>query len=430
MDPWSLAFGGTDDDEDGVGAVFDSMGNSYFIGHLQSDTDFGNGLWIHQGGADLFLVSFDPLGTLRWSRTMGNVNWERIWGLDVDTSDNIYVTGRFREALDFGAGPVSTTGSWNTYVAKYSNDGALVWFYECAMSGNDSARDLAIDASGNVLVTGFFSANMDCGGPAIPTVGGDDIYVLKLDTNGTPLWQWGGGSGADDTGISIAVDNTGNVYVTGFYAGSADFGGGALPVGGGEDIFALKLDADGNYLWSGGYGGSNTDFGRSIAVDSSGNFALTGYFLSDSIDFGDLTRNNANPGTEDGFVASFDTSNTLAWSTHFGTVDTDVGFDVAIDSNDRIHLCATYSGAVSFGGPVLPVYGAEDIAYAVYDSAGNYVDAVGVGSVLSDSCKAIAVDDFGNTLLTGGFSSSIDFGQGMLNSQGSSDVFFWRRDQL
>jgi len=189
--------------------------------------------------------------------------------------------------------------------------GDFVWAMGLGSPGFDAGSDIAVDGDGNVYTTGYFSGNVDFDpgpGTAYLTAAGywaSDIFVSKLDTNGNFVWAINMGGTGYEEGAGIAVDGNGNIYITGYFNGTSDFDPGLgvanLTSAGREDIFISKLDANGNYLWVKGMGGSEVDQGYSIAVDREGNVYTTGYFqgtadfdpgpdIADLVSAGERTR--------------------------------------------------------------------------------------------------------------------------------------------
>src|SRR5690606_28675629 len=157
------------------------------------------------------------------------------------------------------------------------------------------------DSAGNVIVAGTFAGTADFGGGALTSASlSDDVFVAKLDPAGNHLWSRRFGDAFADEGWRVAVDVNDNVVVTGHFQGSIDFGGGSLVSQGGFDVFVAKLDAMGDHLWSKRYGSSVNQFARGLDVRPGGNIAVTGFFQG-SLDFGGgtLTTN----GFYDVFVA-------------------------------------------------------------------------------------------------------------------------------
>src|SRR5262249_55883266 len=150
------------------------------------------------------------------------------------------VTGYFYGSADFGCGPL-TSIDVDIFVAKLdAKDGACQWAKRFGDAGDQEGVSVAVDGMGNVLVTGIFRDSVDFGGGALPSAGGSDIFVAKLDANGNHLWSKAFGDLNDQRAFGVAVDSTANVVITGNIKGSVDFGGGVLPSAGGSDIFVAK----------------------------------------------------------------------------------------------------------------------------------------------------------------------------------------------
>jgi hypothetical protein len=161
---------------------------------------------------------------------------------------------------------------------------------------------LFVDTSGNVYSTGYFRGTVDfdpgTGTYDLSSSGGSqDIFVSKLNSSGDFVWAKAMGGGSNDKGYGIAVDTSGNVYTTGYFQGAADFDPGAqtfdlISTEDSQDIFTSKLDTSGDFVWAKAMGGTQYEYGKGIAVDTSGNTNITGYFKG-TVDF------DPGPGTFD-----------------------------------------------------------------------------------------------------------------------------------
>jgi len=161
----------------------------------------------------------------------------------VDRSGNILVTGYFGGTIDFGGGPLNSAGNSDIFVAKFTADGSHVWSKRFGDTSEDRGSSVATDASNNVLFTGFFNGTVDFGGGPLTSAGLDDIYIAKFAADGSHLWSKRFGDTLPvDFGLSVAVDASGNVLVTGVFGGTVDFGGGPLTSAGSGDIFVLQLN--------------------------------------------------------------------------------------------------------------------------------------------------------------------------------------------
>jgi acyl-CoA thioesterase FadM len=200
----------------------------------------------------------------RWTRQLGTSGWDMGYGIAVDGSGNVYVTGETEGGLD---GNPSAGGN-DIFVVKYDSAGVKQWVRQLGTGGWDVGYGIAVDGSGNVYVTGETEGGLD----GNPSAGGNDIFVVKYDSAGVKQWVRQLGTGGWDVGYGIAVDGSGNVYVTGWTEGGLD----GNPSAGLTDIFVVKYDSAGVKQWVRQLGTSGWDVGYGIAVDGSGNVYVTG----------------------------------------------------------------------------------------------------------------------------------------------------------
>ena len=178
----------------------------------------------------------------------------------------------------------STVNSSQSSSSSQINSQSFVVYF--GNRGDDDAQDVVVDSVGNTYITGHFRQTVDFGGGNITSGGHRDIYVLKVDSTGAFEWvqTYGSTSNLADRGLDIDIDSSSNVYITGYFQGTVDFGNGDITASGGSDIFVLKLDSSGAFQWvytAGGIAGSSPsgDIGYGIAVDSSGNIYTAGVFM-------------------------------------------------------------------------------------------------------------------------------------------------------
>jgi PKD repeat protein len=250
-----------------------------------------------------------------------------------------------------------------------------------------------------------------------------------------------GGSGNDDFSRSIAVDNSGNVYTTGYFNGIADFDPGIgtynLTWGGYHDIFISKLDNNGDFVWAKRIGGASTDMGYSIAIDLSGNVYTTGYF-NGTVDFdpGAGTANLTSNGGSDIFISKLDSNGNYVWAKNMGSNSSDIGNSLAIDASGNVYSTGTFSGTADFdpgtGTFNLTSVGNVDIFISKLDSNGNFVWAKNIGGTSEDIAYSVTIDASDNVYTTGHFSGTADFdpnlGVANLISAGGYDIFVSKLD--
>ena len=200
-----------------------------------------------------------------------------------------------------------SNGYADVFVLKLDVNGNYLWAKSFGGSTNDSGQSVAVDDQGSVYVTGDFGETVDFDIVELTSNGEYDVFVLKLDVNGDCLWAKSFGSSDYDKGSSITTDNQRNIYITGEFRGTVDFGSidntTEFTSNGAQDIFVLKLDGNGDYLWAKSFGGSSTDVGSSITIDNEGDSYITGLF-SRTVDFDSSTSTTelTSNGTYDMFI--------------------------------------------------------------------------------------------------------------------------------
>jgi hypothetical protein len=358
----------------------------------------------------------------QWVEQAGGIGNDYGRSITIDSSGNSYITGYFYGTASFGSTTLTTTGSGavDIFVAKLDSSGNWLWAKQAGGNNWDVGFGIATDSSGNSYVTGFFAESASFGSTTLTSSGGEDIFVAKLDSSGNWLWAKQAGGTGLDIGYGIATDSSGNSYVTGFFAESASFGSTTLTSSGGEDIFVAKLDSSGNWLWAKQAGGTSPDYGWGIAIDSSENSYVTGYFEG-TASFG--TTNLTSSGVQDIFIAKLDSSGNWLWVKQAGGNNWDVGFGIATDSSGNSYITGLFAEFASFGSTTLTSSGQDDIFVAKLDNNGNWLWVKQAGGISSDEGFAITTDSSENSYVTGYYQGTASFGSIELTSSGGNDIF-------
>jgi hypothetical protein len=253
-----------------------------------------------------------------------------------------------------------------------------------------------------------------------------EILLAKYSPDGVLLWM--NRFAGTGTGNAVAIDGNDEIVIIGKYSGTVDFGGGPLSAATGwEDVFVAKYSADGDHLWSQGFGGEYNDSGLGIAVDSLDDVIITGVFRG-TIDFGSEPWTTITSWT-DIFMAKLDGGNGMhLWSTQFGGKGQDVSNGIATDDSGNIVLVGSFDGSygytVDFGGGAITSSGGVDTFVAKFSSNGTHLWSKGFGGSKSDTAKSVAVNDSGDLSIIGYFYDTADFGGGALTAEGYySDIF-------
>jgi hypothetical protein len=419
---WSKRFGSVGD-QDGIGVAVDAAGNVVIAGLFWGTVDFGGGPLTSSGDWDLYVAKFDAAGNHLWSRRFGDASGQLARAMCLDPQGNILFAGHFYGSVDFGGGPITSAGDADVFVAKLDPDGHHIWSYAFGDAGNQLAYAVAVDNSDNVILSGHFEGKFDFGDGPLISAGSTDIYIAKFDSAGNILWSESFGDAATQQTFSVAVDDAGNIISAGRLYGSADFGGGPLTSAGASDIYVAKFDGDGNHLWSQRYGDVDDQVASAVKVDSKGDVLVAGDFVG-QVDFGGGVLTNG--GWYNAFVVKFDSSGGHIWSQGFGQTGLQSVAGMVLDSADNVVITGYFDGTVDFGGGPLVCNVESDVFVAEFNGAGGHVWSDRFGDADFQYGIMCAVDDTRGILMTGWFLGGIDFGGGVMTSAGGDDIFLAR----
>ncbi len=265
----------------------DANGTSYVAGAIQTNSlhptaKFGNFTLTGNGDYDWLLVKYDAFGNVVWARNGGSTAGDTAYGVALDATGNVYLTGHFSGTMTIDGVTVQSSGLFDIFLAKYSAAGTLLWLKRAGGTGSDIAHGLVVDGSGNIAIVGEFQSTATFGAHAVRAAGLGDAFIAKYDPAGNNLWVHSGGSTtsfAGDPARAIKVDGANNFFMTGDYTGTATFDGLSVPNTGtsGTDIFVAKYNSDGVIQWLHHAGGPVSDKGYSIGVDQAGNSWVSGF---------------------------------------------------------------------------------------------------------------------------------------------------------
>ena len=265
---------------------------------------------------------------------------------------------------------------------------------------------VALDALGNVYLAGYFSGSADLGGGALTSAGASDVLVASLSPTGVHRWSKRFGGAGADQGAGIAVSAGGKVYVTGNFRDTAEFGGVPLVSAGADDAFLLVLDAaTGAFGSARRFGGNGGDTGLGLGVDSSGNVTVGGFFYSPNgaLDFGGGSTTGV--AGVNAFVASFDAGGQYRWSRAMGGPGSSCQ-DLTVDPNGNVAAVGEFQGTTDFGAGSVTSAGDFDAFVASYTSSGVPRFSHRFGASQADEAQSVSTDAAGNVLVGGSFGGS------------------------
>jgi hypothetical protein len=358
---------------------------------------------------------------------------------------------------------LANSGGADGFVVKYSSTGVVQWAARQGGSGSDYAPAVTVDSVGNVIVAGYYGSNpltvySKDGSPFGTTLansGGDDAYIAKYDSAGFVQWvARQGGSGSDQI-KSVAADAAGNVIVAGFYTSPTltFYNKDGSPfittlASSGYDAYIAKYDSAGFVQWVARQGGSGTELGYSVTVDSAGNIIVVGYYDSNPLtiyskDGSPFVTTLANSGGIDAYIAKYDSAGFVQWVARQGGSGTDIAQSVTVDSAGNVIVAGystsptltIYSKDGSPFGTTLANSGGDDAYIAKYDSAGFVQWVARQGGSGNDQANSVTVDSAGNVIVVGQYTALLTvynkdgspFGTTLANS-GSRDAYIAKYD--
>ena len=341
-----------DMNQSGYDAIVDSSGYLVTTGTFEGPTYFLNSITLTQstGYYNMFISRVTPTGTTQWAKDYGSdPGYQTPKAIVVNPQGDIFVTGHFEDSIHFGSpeGQLDASGFLqDVFVARINTNGEGVWARRYGDEEHQYAYDIALDNNGNVLLTGRYDGTINFGGNTLLDEDGYDGFVVKLDSDGNHLWSNGYGGADDQEPQQIAADGEGNVIVAGEVSGQLDFGDGPLP-GGSYDVFVAKLDPNGNHIWSHRYSTNYQDRLTGLAVDSAGNVIITGtFYLGFDCGGGVLdTQNDQNM-----YICKLSKDGVHLWSRGLGDDQQQQPVGVGVDGLDNIYLAGNFQGSIDFGG--------------------------------------------------------------------------------
>lgn len=338
---WVKSAGGSGQEE-GMSIAADELGNCYITGYHLQEAWFGS---TYLGGSGVFISKLDPLGNWIWTQ---QVTGNRAQGIDVDIDieGNVVVTGSFDNSASFGTTILTSHGSDDIFVAKLNPMGGWIWAVNAGGISIDVGFGVDSDTNGNYYVTGCYQINAVFRNLSINSVGYQDVFVAQLSSDG--VWQWvSHGGGTDyDYGYDIVLDSNGNIYTTGTFHGNAQFGDTILLNNIENEVFVAKLNYLGEWQWVKKAGGLDQDEGWGIVCDSQDSIFITGLFCYTAT-FGPFTLTSN--GISDVFVSKLDSLGNWLWAYSAGGQDNDTGYGIAIDSTDNCYVTGYFKGTADFG---------------------------------------------------------------------------------
>ncbi|WP_437713879.1 hypothetical protein WMF45_48175 [Sorangium sp. So ce448] len=421
---WSIKIGGAGQQQ-GLGVAFGREGNILVAGSFTGSVDFADS----KGSSDGFVMNLSRDGARTWAKAFGGSGTDLCNLVARDKNDNVILAGRFANTLYFAEATRNSHGNSDVFVAKLDKGGSLLWLKTIGGLGADSVHGLSVDSNNNIIVAGMFTDAADVlDETELTSFGGEDIFVVKLDTAGHHVWSKNFGDASPQVALDAAVTSNDDVVVVGRIEGTVSFGPSILAAMG-RDAFLAKLDGMTGYpLWGKAFGNieysSEIEF-AGVALDHKGNIVVAGHAVG-TIALGPSPWLRAEEA--DAVVGAYDPDGEYLWSRSYGATEAQRAGRVVVDPAGNVLVVGHFETAIDFEESRLVSRGSNDAFLAKLGPTGETVWAKSFGGAAFDDAddqgaQDVAVDALGTVALVGIFNGSVELGGGLLTSDGLGDAF-------
>ena len=358
----------------------------------------------------------DPSLTYLWGTSGTGASKTEADGIALDANGNQYVSGVLSGTATLDGSQILTSaGLGDIFVMKLNPDGQLVWLKQFGGAGDDNIYDITTDASGNVIISGWFAGTVDFGGVVLTSEGGQDHVLAKMAPDGSVTWAKRFGSSLDDGGNEVETDAAGTIYATAQSIGSYTADGFSFTNHGQHDSYILKVASDGTVIWVRATEGSGRERVRGIDVDTSGN-VFAGFEFDGQLIIGSVTFNESGFAANDGAIVAWDGNGNQLWAKSVAGGGDDNTRAVAAGPDGTVYAAGQYANNSSVFGRTVTTVGGTDSYLARLNVAdgsirwivtlgstgneqGGEIDSIGDGTVAlssrlrSNSDTTVKLDD-------------------------------------
>jgi hypothetical protein len=426
---WCVGFGSTALDR-GMAIGTDGSDHIVVASIIGGPVNFGGGTLGAEQTERLAVVKLDPTGAHVASFVTEGTGTPVPTALAIAGDGAIYVVGEYHGGpVQFGSHQLAQPVDTDVFVAKLGAD--LSASYAVAFTDDGSAagqRDqrataVVVDGGeGNVMVGGTMAGVLQVGGEPLTSAGGTDGFLVKLDAQGNPVWSERYGDGADQQLAALAIDDHGNVALAGSFAGSLDLGGDTLVASGPQDAFVARLTGAGAHQLSLRFGSAaGTTSATAVTLSETGGMVVAGQYVEE-LSFGEVSLEGLDG--EDIFVAALDDGGELDWAVGVAGTGPDRAHAVALGTDGSVHLAGSYSGILQLPTDVeQSSQGGLDALIVKLTAGGELLWAFDFGRNDDDQAFDMTLDSQDGIVLTGGFHSGFTVKDAPLLSEGAEDIF-------
>lgn len=412
--------GGAGNDE-ALDMFTDASGNHWVTGYVSAQASFGASTLQTAGFSDVFVAKYGSNGNLIWAKSYGGNSPDRGYAIIPDGAGGAIVAGYFMGQADFDGITLNAAGgSQDVFVMRVDGTGNVLWAIREGGTDAENIYGLAMDPSGNIVVTGQFKGNSVLGGQNFTStidgftgLPGFDIFVAKYSPAGNNIWVKTGVAPYDDRGLAAGCDNAGNIYISGEFSdtlvwdGTTTINNQIMAAG-----YLMKLDPNGNQVWF-RYMAASQTLMYGLAVAPNNDVVLAGEFRGQMAVFGMASPYIINDTYfYKAAVLRFNSNGEILWSNTLSSIN-EVGYrDVALDVQGNAYAvglfkCSLSEMADALGDGVFYSLGWRDVVLARYNANGTQQWVNHYGGNKDDFCSGIGVSGVDEPIIAGGFQNTL-----------------------
>ena len=425
QDSWAVAVAGSSVDTVNDVAL-DKAGNVYITGSFTGSASLGSkSMTTTAGQQAMFVAKLTPSGSVSWvDQSTGSSTSEGSY-IALDGQGDLYVYGGFKGTVTVGTKQLTSKGSGDVFLARYSTSGTFKAALAYGGTAQDSAAGLVVPPQDTPMIAMNFSTSAMVNSKTYTCVGKRDSLVIKHTSSGGISWVTHFNGPGEDVIYNITTDTGGTPYVTGYYTGKPTYGSSSLSsVSGFEDIFVAKLNKAGGISSASSAGGTGLDWGADIAVTGSKVY-VTGAF-EDAATFG--SKKLTAPVGWDAFVAELDSNLSFKWAVSAVGEDQMDATGIEVSPAGELYVSGSITGAGTFGAFYMAGQGDTDVFMAKLSATGTFLWVRTGGGDLQDNGRSLVLTDGGRgAILVGTVQDKVLLGTSPITAKGSHDGFIWRQ---
>lgn len=413
----------SDATSEGMDVVIDPQGNSYMIGYISGDTEFQDiQIDINMGYSDVVVAKINPNGVYQWVKRFNGPLSDKGTKIALTSNNELVITGTFYNTITFGSTVLTATAqSKDIFLARLDNDGNVLWARKEGGGLGDNVYGLTIDNSDNIILTGQFEGTSTIGNQTFTSMEDPDLHVpsfdmflAKYDGSGNPLWSKVAYAEYEDRGLAVACDAQNNIYLSGQFSDTIDFFGQTIynqiyNVG-----FVSKFTPSGAFSWFDKLAGAQV-LAYDLCVNSQNQVVVTGDYLGQLVVWAQENQHViTNPYDRKIFVLKLAASGNYVWGKAVGSNSEVSSRTVCTDSQDNIYIgghfkCNFDEYRDSTGTSHWQSAGFKDIYVSKFSSSGNKIWGKQASGQKEESCWGIDIQEDDNPVITGSYNTNLYF---------------------